>query len=116
MKLKPEDIMIGMGATRCVGSDRYPATVVEMETIKGQLYITVQEDNYKRVDSNGPFTESQDYEFSPNPNGTKHVLRFNKDSKWEQVRKNTETGRWNKVKNYSGIHIGQRDAYYDPCF
>lgn len=100
--IKPE---IGMGATYCLGSDRYPYTITYVNG-PGTV-IEVQADEFKRTDSNGPYTESQDYEYTPNPNGGK--MRVSKRN----------NGRWVRVgdeKNSCGFWIGNRRAYRDPHF
>ena len=110
---KTQEIAIGMGATMSVGSDRYPATVVEIEMVKDVMYVTLQSDEYKRIDKNG-FSESQEYEFNPDPNGSLYIVRLDKKGRWEQVYKNKETNRWNKYSHSSRFYIGDRDAYSDP--
>jgi len=97
---------VGMGATLLMWSDRMPYTIHKVEGKK----IWASPDNYKRIDDNGPYTESQDYEYS-NPNE-------NKPEKWEifRLRKN---GRWVKVGQSlksTPLHIGKREAYIDPSF
>jgi hypothetical protein len=101
-KIMPE---IGMGATCGVGSDAYPYTIVAV--LNGGKTIEVQADNFKRTDTNGPFTEAQDYEYNRNENAPR--VRFS-------LRKN---GRYIKVgdsMNGTRISIGNRRAYRDPSF
>ena len=65
---KYPDPVVGMGATRLMYTDRKPLTIVEvLRTKSGTLVgVKVQEDNARRIDSNG-MSESQEYEYSPNP-------------------------------------------------
>lgn len=110
---QPEPV-VGMGATILGWSDRHPATVVETFTAGKFLYIVVQADNYKRVDKNG-MSECQDYEFTPNLEGSKTTYRRGADGKWQGVYKNPESGRWIQSKG-NGLRIGERDKYHDFSF
>lgn len=93
--------VVGMGVTRGAGSDAYPYTVVE---ILGPRRIVVQADDYRRTDDRGPFTEQQDYEYTPNPDGHRLTLSLRKDGAWKQMRS-------------SQIYwLGNRRAYRDPSF
>ena len=98
-----KEIEIGVGATKSVGSDRYPYTVAEIVSPKK---IKVQADSYRRTDSNG-FSESQTYEFSPNPDARIVVLTLRKNGQW------VEQG---ESMNGSRYYIGTRNAYQDPSF
>lgn len=100
---------IGMGATLLHWTDRDPATVVAWD---GKL-LTVQEDSYKRVDKNG-MSESQEYEYTPNPQGSLSHFKRDKNGGWFQVIKNPETGRFNK--RGGGLRLGERERYYDFSF
>lgn len=106
---------VGMGATLLGWTDRYPATIVQVCKSKtGEVIeIAVQEDDAKRVDSNG-MSEAQEYEFTPNPNGTGY--RFKKDRKgmWREIRMG-EKGRM-VFTGGRGLRIGERDKYYDFSF
>lgn len=106
-----QEINVGDGATILMWSDRRPATVVAIEGNR----VTIQEDKSVRVDSNG-MSEMQEYEFSRNPNGCKTTFRKNKRGKWEQVRFNSETGRWNKTADSPNISFGRRSKYHDFSF
>lgn len=102
---------IGMGATILLWTDRHAATVTE---VNGKV-ITVQQDIAKRIDKNG-MSDMQDYEYERDPNGIVYNFRKNKNGKWDEVRFNEETGRWNKINGGSGISIGFRREYYDFSF
>lgn len=105
---------VGMPATILHWTDRSPATIVSVETVGNALIIGAQDDLYQRTDKNG-FSETQTYDYSPNPNGHIQYFRRDKNGFWKQVRKNAETGRWNKSEG-SGIRLGVREKYWDPCF
>ncbi len=93
--------MIGMGATIQIGSDSYPATVIQV-TNNGKR-IVVQEDTATRVDTNG-MSESQQYTYEPNPQGTIHIATLRKD------------GRWRLTGSKTPISLGFRRKYYDYSF
>lgn len=96
---------VGLGATILYWSDRHPATVVEVS--KSGKAITVQEDNAKRTDNNG-LSESQEYEYSENPNGRKMVFSLRKNGAW--VEKNSS------MQNGVRLLLGSRNKYYDYSF
>ncbi len=62
---------VGMGATIHVGSDSYPATVIQV-TRNGKRLV-IQEDIAIRIDNNG-MSESQEYTYEPNPHGDIHIV------------------------------------------
>ncbi len=92
---------IGMGATIQVGSDSYPATVIQV-TRNGKR-VVVQEDIATRIDNNG-MSESQEYTYQPNPEGTIHIATLRKD------------GRYRETGGKTPISIGFRRKYYDYSF
>jgi hypothetical protein len=89
---------VGMGATICVGSDRYPATIIQV-TQNGKR-IVIQEDKATRIDNNG-FSEQQEYIIQPDLNGTIHIASLRKD------------GRYHEVGGATPITVGVRSKYYD---
>ena len=95
---------VGMGATLCVGSDRYPYTIVE---IIGSKTIVVQADEFRRTDSRGAFTEQQEYSFTRNPFASKLTFTLRKDGRWHR--------RGESMKG-SPLLVGWRAAYQDPHF
>lgn len=108
---------VGMGATLLLWTDRHAATIIAVEgdgETPGTI-ISVQQDHAKRADDRGPFTEDQDYEYTPDPNGRIQHFRLSKVGFWEGVVRNTDTGRWNK-RDGDGLAIGYRREYRDPCF
>ncbi len=90
-------IAIGTGCSICVGSDRYPATVV---AVKGKR-VGVQYDDYHCV-SGSAHNGSGVYEYTQNTNGA--IVWFSK-------RKN---GVYRRVKGSTPLWIGRREYYYDP--
>ena len=91
--------VVGMGATICYHSDRYPATVIWVSA-SGKT-IRIQEDNAVRTDMNG-MSECQDYTYSPDPNGAIRTARLTKRG-------------W-KVSKGPSVALGTRRKYYDYSF
>ena len=100
---------VGMGATILMWSDRSPATIIEVN----HSYIVIQEDRAERVDGNG-MSESQSYEYSPDPEGAKRIYRKMKNGRWQEHYINPETKRLVKAGGY--LSIGEREKYYDYSF
>lgn len=96
-------LQVGVGCTLLSWTDRTPATIVDVDP-KGR-WIKVQEDNYKRIDCNG-MSDSQDYEYSPNPNGSITTYKKARNGKFTHNGKNDGTG----------ILIGVRERYFDYSF
>lgn len=103
MKTATQPVKVGDGVTHGVGSDRYPFTVVEVISPRK---IVLQEDHFKRTDTNG-LSESQTYEFTPNPNAPKVTVTLRSNGKWVQI---------GQPKKYPGYYVGERSAYQDPSF
>lgn len=93
---------IGMGATIRIGSDRYPATVIDVQ--RNGKTIVLQHDMMKRADQNG-LSEDQTYLYVPNPNGKIEKATLRKHGKF------CVTG-----TDYIFVHLGERDGYRDPSF
>lgn len=93
--------LIGEGATVSVGSDSYPYTIVDVS--KSGKTIILKEDKFERTDSNG-MSESQEYNYSPNPEGKEIKATKRK------------TGAWKTSGNNCLVSIGVRRRYYDFCF
>ena len=101
---------VGMGATILMWTDRKAGTVVDvMDNI-----IAVQEDTAKRVDDNG-MSESQEYEYTPNPDAPNTWFRREKAGNWVEVFVNRKTNRWNKGGG-RGLRLGERRQYRDFSF
>lgn len=111
-RVAPQLPEIGEAATLLSFTDRSPATVVETFTRGKFQYVVVQADDFRRIDKNG-LSESQTYEYTPNPDGYKSTFRMT-DTGWQGVYRDVNTGRFRKTSG--GIMIGRRDKYYDPSF
>lgn len=94
--------VLGMGATILGWTDRYPATVIAIS--KSGRVITVQDDIYTRIDSNG-MSECQDYTYTANPNGCTKTYSLRKNGRW--VQKGTKD---------CYLSLGNRRRYYDYSF
>ena len=92
---------VGDGATIQLWSDRHACTVIQV-TQNGRR-IVVQRDKATRVDSNG-MSESQEYTFEPDTNGSTTIATLRKD------------GSYREVGGKTLIHIGSRSEYYDYSF
>ena len=103
---------IGMGATLLSWSDRHPATIIDIFTKGKFTYIKVQDDDAKRIDTNG-ISESQDYEYTRNPDGAIRFFRFKNDV-WESVYIDPDTNRFKK--GVGSVMLGMRQEYYDFSF
>lgn len=64
-KLKPGHVVVGMGITESVGSDRYAGTITRTSPSQKTLFFT--HDHATRADDNGAYTESQEYEYESVP-------------------------------------------------
>lgn len=87
----------GDGACYSIGSDRYAVTVIK----RTPATITVQMDHARNV--GGPYP-AQDWEFTPNPDGTVMVFTRRKDGGYRA-----------KGGNCGFLRAG-RDHYMDPHF
>ena len=102
--MNSSELQIGQGCTYHIGSDRYPATVVEILSPKR---VVVQKDNYTRTDKNG-ISENQTYSFEPNPDAVRRVVTLRKNGSWRQV---------GQSMHGSGFYTFKgRNAYFDPSF
>lgn len=107
---------VGLGVTLLHWTDRSPGTIQNVFEEGKYLYIAVTDDDFKRTDKNG-ISERQTYDYTPRPDGVPSFYRRPCDdpnAPFTGVRKNTQTGRWNK--NGNAIRIGVREKYEDPCF
>lgn len=101
----------GMGATLLMWTDRKPYTIHKVEYKKFKpVKIWVTGDLYRRTDKNGPYTESQDYEYQ--------TVSVSQPEEW-QIYTFRKNGRWVKQGqplNSTALRIGTREAYIDPSF
>lgn len=102
---------VGMGCSILSYSDRHAASVSAV--LKPDL-IEVRRDHAKRVDGNG-FSESQEYEFSPNSEGARSYFKRSKEGFWREVYRNPESGRW-VLSGGVKLRLGQRLHYHDFSF
>lgn len=111
---QPIEPEVDMGCTILKWTDRAAATILEVrKTKQGKIKeIVIQEDTATRTDTNG-MSESQTYDYTPNPQGTTHTARLLKGG-WKIFEgKDEDSGR----NSYSaGILIGYRRAYRDYSF
>ena len=98
---------VGMGATILSWTDRHAATIVEVDLEKKLPRIGIKQDIATRSDKNG-MSDSQDYDYTPNPNATTVYYTFRKDGTWVKE--------GDKTKGGSRIAIGYRNEYYDFSF
>lgn len=90
---------VGMGVTFGAGSDRYPGTISRVSDSGKTFWY--KRDDFRRTDNNG-FSEMQEYDITPNPNGAEHRVSLTKRG-------------WREVGGGS-IGVGFRRAYMDPHF
>lgn len=95
---------VGMGATQCMWSDRHAYTIV---TVFSEKHIVVQKDKAIRADKNG-MSESQEYTYQADPEGTKYTVTLRKNGKW--------VTKGEGLKNGTGWMLGERREYYDYSF
>lgn len=95
---------VGDGVTMSSGTDRRPGTVIRVSA-SGKT-ITVQHDDYRRIDSNG-YGGEQVYEFFHNPDGALTTYSLRKNGRF--VEKGSQPGA--PFALYKG-----RSAYEDPHF
>lgn len=102
---------VGMPATLLSWSDRYPATVIDVNVKKA--YIVVQQDEVKVT--SGSFWEGNAVcEFSPNPEGSQLIYKKNRKGFWV-IHEWSEKGRLVQRKG-QGLMLGKKEYYYDPHF
>jgi hypothetical protein len=94
---------VGMGVSQFMFSDVNPYTIIEVKTPKK---IVVQADDYKRINSTEEnfFSEPQEYEYTPNPNGVTCVLTLRPNGHWHQEGQSMKSDRW---------WLGLRMRHYD---
>lgn len=105
---------VGMGATILCWTDRHAATIVQIFTRNGVLYLIAKEDHAKRIDKNG-MSECQEYSYTPNHDGSEHTFRREQDGRWQSVHFNAKTKRYSKCEG-NGLRIGERNEYHDFSF
>jgi hypothetical protein len=107
--------VVGMAATMTSYSDRHAGTVIEVIGKGSAIIVKVRQDNAKRIDNNG-MSDSQEYEYSPNPDGSIEIFKSSSIGKpFTNVRVNPVTGRLVKAER-CGLSLGVRDEHFDFCF
>jgi hypothetical protein len=107
-KFDPE---VGMGATSLMWSDRWPATIVQVDRFKSGLNkgevsaIWVTGDTATRIDRNG-MSDAQTYTYETNWDGVRAKYTKRKDGRF------LRTG-WDMD---GSLRIGSREKYYDYSF
>ncbi len=92
---------VGMGATLIYWSDREPATIIQVAP--NLKKIVLQLDKSTRLDNNG-CSESQSYNYEPNPEGTIYTASLRKD------------GVYRLTGSKQAVGIGYRRKYHDYSF
>lgn len=108
------EIKAGTPATILSWSDRAPATVFRVFKVGSSTIVETRDDLYKRIDNNG-MSESQEYEYKININGSQSYWKIDKNGDVSRVYLKRETGRWVKAKSGS-IAFGRREKYHDFTF
>jgi hypothetical protein len=107
MRIEP---VLGGPCTILSWTDRHAATVIEVK----KNFVRVQHDHARRTDSNG-MSESQEYEYSRNPNGQvdcfRRVTRGKNKGVWVEC---DQTGR--AGPSTRNATFGARRKYYDFSF
>ncbi len=96
-----EDPIIGIGATYCIGSDRYAGTIVYVSANKG--LIRVRDDHAIRTDDNG-MSDAQEYKYEPNEEGEVRTFYRNR------------LGGYGNKRRGGYCAVGVRDHHHDYSF
>lgn len=100
---------VGMGATMVLWSDRYAGTITKVYTNRaGEVTaFDYQEDTATRTDKNG-MSETQHYEYAPNPEGRTAKVSRRKNGLWVKVGESARSG--------LRFAVGRRERYHDFGF
>lgn len=101
---KMPEPQVGMGCTINMHSDRHAATIVK---VISKTRVQVQEDKAKLV-SGSRQSESQEYEYTPNPKAEVRTFSKRKNGLWIESKDGRSMG--------TSLTIGEREEYYDPGF
>ncbi len=91
---------VGMGVTVLHWSDRNPGTITRVSDSGKTFWF--KGDIAKRLDDFG-MSESQSYEYTPNPDGAEIKATLRKNGAW-------------KTSGGHQIRLGSREKYYDYSF
>lgn len=97
---------VGMGATKNIGSDRYPYTVIGIEN-DGKTIIAQRDKATPTKDSD--FYNTQQYTFDKDLTADIEVYTLRKNGKY--IRKGKPMNHW-----WDGLKLGYRQMYQDPTF
>jgi len=101
-----DTIEAGQGGSYCIGSDRYPVTIVGWT--KSGKTIFYQAAKRARNDNNGAFSEAQSYLFWSNPKAPVQKAT------WRTTRHGSF---YRESRERTGfIHTSGYDAHFDPSF
>lgn len=110
---------VGMGVTILHWTDRSAGTITEVRKAgkaKPRTLLVITSDFATRTDDNG-MSESQEYEYTRNPNGVSYTFRETESGGWEEVRWSAKANRWVKCEGGGhGLRVGERRAYHDFSF
>jgi hypothetical protein len=98
---KKHELVVGMGGTLYIGSDRYAYTVTAISP-SGKT-LTIQEDRAERGEG-FDFYKNQTYVYTANPKG-----------EIENVHWSGKRGRY-QHEGHFGFYLGERDHHVDPDF
>lgn len=90
---------VGMGVTLLLWTDRHAGTITRVSPSGKTFWF--REDTAKRTDTNG-MSESQTYEFTPNPDATERCARLTKSGAYKSAG--------------TRIRVGSRSKYHDFSF
>jgi len=103
--LKPKITpVVGMGVTVGVGSDAYPATIIEVST--NLKRVTIQMDKATPVEG-FDYYKNQVYTFKRDPNGAIKIWTWRKRGVWAQLK---------SVRAVGYLSFNGRRKYSDPSF
>ena len=116
-----EEIFIGQGVTKSIGSDSYAYTIIAIE----KDIITIQRDKDVPTKSSDFYNDQKNLYVADPKGGILNLKKYTekniftipaKDARWFKVSKNEKTGRWNTGSRYYHFSIGRRRTYLDPSF
>lgn len=103
-------IVVGMGATELLHSDRHAYTVSWVHPSGKKAFI--QADKAVRTDNYG-MSDMQSYEYIQQPGALNVPIKLHKDGHWRIVSYNEFSGRSSKG---NVVMLGKREEYYDYSY
>ena len=111
--------VVGMAATKIVGTDRYPYTISSITGKKGNRTITLTRDDHTPDENHSyEYGGTQSYSYTTNPNGNEEYIQeknWVRENTYKLSWKNKSTGRLRKATS-GAICLGSRRYYQDPSF